>query len=103
MCHPFAILFLAYIEKGQAIASFWGLMTDWCKTSMPNGENCEMVIDENYYYSLKFVVGLLGFSVICFIPYFFQTFFLSKIENEVSVKLSIAVYKKLLRMPVEWY
>jgi ABC-type multidrug transport system fused ATPase/permease subunit len=52
---------------------------------------------------VKYLGGLIGFSVAAFLPYFGQNYIMTKIEDEITHTLRKKVFSKLMVMPVQWH
>lgn len=52
---------------------------------------------------MKYLGGLIGFSVAAFLPYFGQNYIMTKIEDEITHTLRKKVFSKLMVMPVQWH
>jgi ABC-type multidrug transport system fused ATPase/permease subunit len=53
--------------------------------------------------SVKYMAGLIGFAFYSLIPYFFQFYFMTRIEEEITHNLRKRVFNKLMNMPLPWY
>lgn len=52
---------------------------------------------------MRYIYGLIGFSIYVFIPNFFQFLLMTKIEDEITNNIREDVFSKLMLMPTEWY
>ena len=52
---------------------------------------------------MKYFGGLIGLAFYSLIPTFFQFYYATKIEEEITHNLRRAAFSKLMLMPVPWY
>jgi ABC-type multidrug transport system fused ATPase/permease subunit len=52
---------------------------------------------------MKYFGGLIGLAFYSLIPSFFQFYYSTKIEEEITHNLRKATFSKLMLMPVPWY
>ena len=47
--------------------------------------------------------GMIGFSFYAFIPYLVQITLMSKIEDQLTVRIRAELFNKLMKLPVAWH
>jgi hypothetical protein len=57
----------------------YGNSFNWCSDNLPT--DCQATIDDYYYNAMKYLCGLIGYSLFTIPPYFFQVYTMTKIED----------------------
>lgn len=78
----------------------YGKATNWCELG---SSECVAGLDSYHNDSVKYMAGLIGFAFYSLIPYFFQFYFMTRIEEEITHNLRKRVFDNLMNMPVAWY